>query len=40
MFKNISKKEETVLKKAFNIWGIFDLFEKLNIIIKPLKNKH
>ncbi len=40
MFKNISKKEETVLKKAFSNWGIFDLYEKLNIITKPLENKH
>ena len=35
MFKDISKKEETVLKKAFGIWGIFDLYEKLSIITKP-----
>jgi ribosome biogenesis protein Nip4 len=40
MFKDISKKEETVLKKAFNNWGIFDLYEKSNIIIKPLENEH
>ena len=40
MFKDISKKEETVLKKAFNNWGIFDLYEKLNIIIKPLEKEH
>jgi 60S ribosome subunit biogenesis protein NIP7 len=40
MFKDISKKEETVLKKAFNNWGIFDLYEKLYIIIKPLENKN
>ena len=40
MFKDISKKEETVLKKAFNNWGIFDLYEKLNIIIKTLEKEH
>src|SRR4051812_6128122 len=40
MFKDISKKEETALKKAFNNWGIFDLYEKSNIIIKPLENEH
>ena len=40
MFKDISKKEETVLKKAFNNWGIFDLYEKLNIIMKHLGNEH
>ena len=40
MFKDISKKEETVLKKAFGNWGIFDLYEKLNIITKPSEDKH
>jgi hypothetical protein len=40
LFKNISKKEETVLKKAFGIWGIFDLYEKLNIVTKPSGDKH
>ena len=40
MFKDISKKEETVLKKAFNNWGIFDMYEKSNIMIKPLENEH
>ena len=40
MFKDISKKEETVLKKAFNNWGIFDLYEKLSIITKPSGDKH
>ncbi len=40
MFKDISKKEETILKKAFGIWGIFDLYEKLSIITKPSGDKH
>jgi 60S ribosome subunit biogenesis protein NIP7 len=40
MFKDISKKEETVLKKAFGIWGIFDLYEKLSIITKPSGDKY
>ncbi|MER5174400.1 MAG: hypothetical protein ABJB76_02060 [Candidatus Nitrosocosmicus sp.] len=39
MFKLASTKEETILKRAFNKWGIFDLYENLEIIIKPLKNK-
>lgn len=40
MFKDISKKEETVLKKAFGIWGIFDLYEKLSIITNPPGDKY
>ena len=39
MFKNISKNGETILKRAFNKWGIFDLYKKLKIIIKPLIQK-
>jgi ribosome biogenesis protein Nip4 len=37
MFKIISTKEETILKRAFNRWGIFDIYENLEILIKPLK---
>ena len=40
MFKDTSKREETVLKKAFSSWRIFDLYEELNIIIKTLEKKH
>jgi 60S ribosome subunit biogenesis protein NIP7 len=39
MFRDTSTREETILKKAFNRWGIFDLYEKLEIIIKPIRNK-
>ena len=39
MFKLISTKEDTILKRVFNKWGIFDLYENLDIIIKPLINK-
>jgi ribosome biogenesis protein Nip4 len=39
MFKIISTKEETILKRAFNRWGIFDIFENLEILIKPLKHE-
>ena len=39
MFKIISTKEETILKRAFNKWGIFDIYENLEILIKPLKHE-
>jgi 60S ribosome subunit biogenesis protein NIP7 len=39
MFKIISTKEETILKRAFNRWGIFDIYENLEILIKPLKHE-
>lgn len=39
MFKIISIKEETILKRAFNRWGIFDIYENLEILIKPLKHE-
>jgi ribosome biogenesis protein Nip4 len=39
MFKTISTKEETILKRAFNKWGIFDIYENLEILIKPLKHE-
>lgn len=34
MFKLVSSKEETILKREFNKWGIFDTFKDLEIIIK------
>ncbi|HEY0580504.1 MAG TPA: hypothetical protein VGC75_07325 [Candidatus Nitrosocosmicus sp.] len=39
MFRIISTKEETNLKRAFNKWGIFDIYENLEILIKPLKHE-
>jgi 60S ribosome subunit biogenesis protein NIP7 len=39
MFKITSTKEETILKRAFNQWGIFDIYENLEILIKPLKHE-
>jgi ribosome biogenesis protein Nip4 len=39
MFRIISTKEETILKRAFNKWGIFDIYENLEILIKPLKHE-
>jgi ribosome biogenesis protein Nip4 len=39
MFKIISTKEETILKRAFNRWGIFDIYENLEILVKPLKHE-
>ena len=40
MFKVVStKEEETILKRAFNKWGIFDVYENLEIIIKSIKKK-
>jgi 60S ribosome subunit biogenesis protein NIP7 len=39
MFKITSTKEETILKRAFNKWGIFDIYENLEILIKPLKHE-
>ncbi len=39
MFKIISTKEGTILKRAFNKWGIFDIYKNLEILIKPLKHE-
>ena len=39
MFRITSTKEETILKRAFNKWGLFDIYKNLEIIIKPLKHK-
>ncbi len=33
-----STKEETILKRAFNKWGIFEIYENLEILVKPLKH--
>ncbi len=38
MFKIISSREEiTILKRAFNQWGIFHIYENLDIIAKPIE---
>lgn len=34
MFKDIPSSAETVLKRAFNNWGIFGLYEKTDIIVR------
>lgn len=34
MFKDIPASAETVLKRAFNNWGIFGLYEKTDIIVR------
>jgi 60S ribosome subunit biogenesis protein NIP7 len=40
MFKVIStKEEETPLKRAFNKWRIFEVYEKLEIIIRSINEK-
>jgi 60S ribosome subunit biogenesis protein NIP7 len=39
MFKILSTKEGTILKRAFNKWGIFDVYKNLEILIKPLKHE-
>jgi 60S ribosome subunit biogenesis protein NIP7 len=40
MFKTVStKEEETILKRAFNKWGIFDVYENLEIIIRSINKK-
>lgn len=36
MFKNISSKEETILKRAFNNWGIFELYDNNCIILNEV----
>jgi 60S ribosome subunit biogenesis protein NIP7 len=40
MFKAVStKEEETILKRAFNKWGIFDVYKNLEIVIKSTEKK-
>ena len=39
MFKLVSEKEETILKREFNKWSIFDVYKDLEIVIKILKKK-
>lgn len=37
MFKHIPTSAETVLKRAFNNWGIFGLYGTMDIIVKSSK---
>ncbi|HEY6534916.1 MAG TPA: hypothetical protein VIY08_03800 [Candidatus Nitrosocosmicus sp.] len=38
MFKIISSREEiTILKRAFDQWGIFHIYENLDMIVKPVE---
>ncbi len=37
MFRTISPKEETILKRAFNNWGIFELYDNNCIMLKEIK---
>jgi ribosome biogenesis protein Nip4 len=39
MFKLVSPKEETILKREFNKWGIFNIYKDLEIIIKISEKK-
>ena len=39
MFKLVSEKEETILKREFNKWSIFDVYKDLEIVIKIFKEK-
>jgi len=39
MFKLASDKEETILKREFNKWSIFDTYKDLEIVIKIVKQK-
>ena len=40
MFKDIPKSAETILKRAFNNWGIFGLYGNMDIIVKSLKKNN
>ena len=35
-FRNLTNAEETILKRAFNNWGIFEIFGSLSIVIRTL----
>ncbi|MBA3977369.1 MAG: hypothetical protein H0X50_04125 [Nitrosopumilus sp.] len=39
MFEILPPSAETILKRAFNNWGIFSLYEKMDIVVKSPKNK-
>jgi ribosome biogenesis protein Nip4 len=40
LFKDIPASAETVLKRAFNNWGIFGLYEKMDIIVKQSRKNN
>ncbi|MEJ7641682.1 MAG: hypothetical protein WKF36_05745 [Candidatus Nitrosocosmicus sp.] len=40
MFKDIPASAETVLKRAFNNWGIFGLYGKMDIIVKQSRKNN
>jgi 60S ribosome subunit biogenesis protein NIP7 len=40
LFKYIPASAETVLKRAFNNWGIFGLYEKMDIIVKQSRKNN
>jgi len=35
-FRNLTNAEETILKRSFNNWGIFEIFKTLRILIRTL----
>jgi 60S ribosome subunit biogenesis protein NIP7 len=35
-FRNLTNIEETILKRSFNNWGIFEIFETLRILIRTV----
>jgi hypothetical protein len=35
-FRNLTNAEETILKRSFNNWGIFEIFGTLRILIRTL----
>ena len=35
-FRNLTNVEETILKRSFNNWGIFEIFGTLRILIRTL----
>ncbi len=37
MFKILSREEITILKRAFNQWGLFLMYENLHVIAKPIE---
>jgi 60S ribosome subunit biogenesis protein NIP7 len=40
MYRILTRKELTILKRAFDKWGVFDFFKDKSILIKEIRNQN
>jgi ribosome biogenesis protein Nip4 len=40
MYRKPTRKELTILKRAFNKWGVFDFFKDKSILLKEIKSRN